>query len=161
MASAAEPSPKTFCLIKSQVILIHIATIVHAGPEFTRLPRLMHMKIGEQVEQLVEIMATLRAPEGCPWDREQTLDSLRPFLLEETYEVLDAMTSDNPQLHAEELGDLLFQIVFQSQIRSEAGSFDLGDVAEAISAKLRRRHPHVFGNARTSPVRKSDRTGHS
>ena len=78
-------------------------------------------------------MAALRAPEGCPWDREQTLDSLRPYLLEEAYEVLEVMSSDDAGLHAEELGDLLFQVVFQAQLRSERGEFDLRDVVASIS----------------------------
>ena len=91
-------------------------------------------------------MAALRAPGGCPWDREQTLESLRPYLLEEAYEVLEVMTGEDGELHAEELGDLLFQVVFQAQIRSERGEFDLRDVVGAISEKLTRRHPHVFGD---------------
>jgi MazG family protein len=91
-------------------------------------------------------MAALRAPGGCPWDREQTLDSLQPFLVEEAYEVLDVMAGDDPALHAEELGDLLFQIVFHAQIRSEAGHFDLADVVTGITEKLTRRHPHVFAD---------------
>lgn len=91
-------------------------------------------------------MATLRAPGGCPWDREQTLETLRPYLLEEAYEVLEVMSGSDAALHAEELGDLLFQVVFQAQIRSEQGAFDLRDVVVAISEKLTRRHPHVFGD---------------
>ena len=91
-------------------------------------------------------MATLRAPGGCPWDREQTLETLRPYLLEEAYEVLEVMSASDAELHAEELGDLLFQVVVQAQIRSEQGAFDLRDVVAAISEKLTRRHPHVFGD---------------
>ena len=104
------------------------------------------MKSGEAFERLVAIMARLRAPDGCPWDREQTLDTLRPYLMEEAYEVLDAIASDDPVEHCEELGDLLFQVVFQSQIRAEEGAFSVADVANAISDKLERRHPHVFGD---------------
>ncbi|MEE2789870.1 MAG: nucleoside triphosphate pyrophosphohydrolase [Myxococcota bacterium] len=104
------------------------------------------MKIGERFEQLEAIMSRLRAEDGCPWDREQTLDSLRSYLVEECYEVLDALEANDSDAHREELGDLLFQIVFQSQIRKEEGAFDLGDVALAISDKLLRRHPHVFGD---------------
>ena len=106
-------------------------------PEEVRDPELI---------ELARIMAALRAPGGCPWDREQTLESLRPYLLEEAYEVLEVMSSDDANLHAEELGDLLFQVVFQAQIRSEQGEFDLRDVVAAISEKLTRRHPHVFGD---------------
>lgn len=97
-----------------------------------------------QLERLAEIMARLRAVDGCPWDREQSLESLKPFLLEEAYEVLEVMASDTPELHREELGDLLFQIVFQSQIRAEEGTFELADVVDGICDKLTRRHPHVF-----------------
>jgi nucleoside triphosphate diphosphatase len=90
-------------------------------------------------------MDRLLAPEGCPWDREQTLASLRPYLLEEAHEVLEAM--DDPQRHRKELGDLLFQIVFQSALREREGHFDLEDVIAAIRDKMIERHPHVFGEA--------------
>ena len=101
----------------------------------------------EAIDRLLAIMARLRAPDGCPWDREQTLSSLRPYVLEETYEVLEAIDSGDPREHCEELGDLLLQIVFQAQLTKEAGSFAFADVAEAISNKLVSRHPHVFGTA--------------
>ena len=101
--------------------------------------------LGDNLPRLVRIMARLRSSTGCPWDREQTLKSLRPFLVEETYEVLEVMESASPSEHCEELGDLLFQIVFQSQIRSENEEFTITDVVDAISEKLERRHPHVFG----------------
>ncbi len=92
-------------------------------------------------------MARLRARDGgCPWDLEQTLESLRPFLLEEAYEVLDVMGGDAAAVHCDELGDLLFQVVFQARIREEEGAFGLADVVDAISDKLERRHPHVFGD---------------
>lgn len=100
----------------------------------------------EQVTRLVEIMARLRAPGGCPWDREQTMASLKPYLVEETYEVLDAMESGSAREHCEELGDLLFQIVFHAEIARENGDWDLGDVAKAIADKIEYRHPHVFGD---------------
>ena len=100
---------------------------------------------GERFQRLVEIMARLRAPGGCPWDREQTFDTIKPFLLEETYEVLDAIDArDWPEL-AGELGDLLLQAVFFSQMASEAGHFRIEDALDAINEKLVRRHPHVFG----------------
>jgi MazG family protein len=109
-------------------------------------------KAGEGFERLVEIMARLRAPDGCPWDREQTFDTIKPYLLEETYEVMQAIDErDWPEL-AEELGDLLLQVVFFSQMADEAGHFNVTDAIEAINSKLIRRHPHVFGDgdAKTS-----------
>ncbi|MBI5070541.1 MAG: nucleoside triphosphate pyrophosphohydrolase [Deltaproteobacteria bacterium] len=101
----------------------------------------------EAIERLLSIMARLRGPDGCPWDREQTLLTLRPYVLEETYEVLEAIEGGDPREHCEELGDLLLQIVFQAQLCEEAGQFAFADVADAISDKLVRRHPHVFGEA--------------
>jgi len=104
---------------------------------------------GAAVERMVEVMKALRAPDGCPWDREQDLRSLRPYLIEETYEVLeemDAVSYGGPwRPLAEELGDLLFQIVFHSQLAMEKGEFGLADVADAIADKITSRHPHVFG----------------
>ncbi|MEI7901253.1 MAG: nucleoside triphosphate pyrophosphohydrolase [bacterium] len=99
------------------------------------------------VERLYEVMKRLRAPGGCPWDREQTLQTLKPCLLEETYELLEAMDGQDIALHVEELGDVLLQVVFQCAIREEEGKFTLDDVAEALTEKLIRRHPHVFGDA--------------
>lgn len=99
---------------------------------------------GASLARLVEIMDRLLAPDGCPWDREQTLATLRPFLVEETYEVLDAMARDHVEDHCEELGDLMMQIVFQSALRKAAGAFTIDDVIAGISDKLVRRHPHVF-----------------
>jgi len=96
-------------------------------------------------DQLIDIVAKLRSPGGCPWDREQTRESLRPFLVEEFYELIDALNEDSPEAVKEELGDLLFQIVFQSQLSSEEGRFNINDVVQGISEKLVRRHPHVFG----------------
>jgi MazG family protein len=89
-------------------------------------------------------MATLRSPHGCPWDREQTCDTLRPFLLEETYEALEAIDRRDFDDLRGELGDVLFQVIFQSQIAAEARRFDVTAVVEAVTAKLIRRHPHVF-----------------
>ena len=86
-------------------------------------------------DDLAQTMKSLRAPDGCPWDRAQTLVSLKPFLIEETYEVIDAIDGENEAEHLEELGDLLFQIVFQSQIRSEQGGFDFNDVAQPSTIK--------------------------
>jgi MazG family protein len=95
---------------------------------------------------LIDVMARLRAPGGCPWDREQTPATLRSYLVEETYEVLDAIDAGDARALCEELGDLLLQVVFQAEIAAEAGRFDIADVARAIHAKLVRRHPHVFGD---------------
>jgi MazG family protein len=97
-------------------------------------------------DRLVAIMARLRGPEGCPWDHEQTYASLRRYLLEESYEVAEAIDEGDPDALREELGDLLLQIVFLSQIAKEQGRFDVNDVAHGISEKLIRRHPHVFGS---------------
>jgi MazG family protein len=98
----------------------------------------------DAIERLLAIMARLRAPDGCPWDLEQTLETLRPYVLEETYEVLEALDAGDAAAHREELGDLLLQIVFQARLREEAGLFAFADVADAISDKLVSRHPHVF-----------------
>jgi tetrapyrrole methylase family protein / MazG family protein len=103
-------------------------------------------RASEAIERLLGIMERLRGPGGCPWDREQTLHTLRPYVLEETYEVLEAIDAGDPRDHCEELGDLLLQIVFQAQLRKEEGRFEFADVATAISEKLVSRHPHVFGD---------------
>ena len=102
---------------------------------------------GASLTRLVDIMDRLLAPGGCPWDREQTLDTLRPFLVEETYEVLDALTRGDVAGHCEELGDLLMQIVFHAALRAAEGAFDIDAVIAGIADKLVRRHPHVFGDA--------------
>jgi tetrapyrrole methylase family protein/MazG family protein len=101
---------------------------------------------GTSLEAFQEIMAHLRAPDGCPWDREQTHQTLRTNLLEETYEALDALDADNPQAMCEEFGDLLLQIVFHAQIGSENGEFNMSQVLQHIYDKIVRRHPHVFGD---------------
>src|SRR5438105_253948 len=99
---------------------------------------------GASLTRLVDIMDRLLAPEdGCPWDREQTLDSLRPYLVEETYEVLDALGRGDVAGHCEELGDLLMQIVFHAALRRAEGAFDIDAVVAGICDKLVRRHPHV------------------
>src|SRR6478672_919171 len=104
---------------------------------------------GEALARLEQVMERLRAENGCPWDREQDLRSLRPYLVEETFEVLDEMDRvgyGGPwRPFCEELGDLLFQIVFHAQLATELNEFGMADVARAISDKLERRHPHVFG----------------
>jgi tetrapyrrole methylase family protein/MazG family protein len=105
------------------------------------------------IERLLEIMERLRAPGGCPWDREQNLQSLKQYLVEECYEVIDAIDSGAPEKHAEELGDLLLQIVFQAQVQKEAGQFEFRDVVRHICNKLIRRHPHVFSDVRADDTR--------
>jgi tetrapyrrole methylase family protein/MazG family protein len=102
----------------------------------------------DKFETLVAIIARLRGPGGCPWDREQTHESLREALLEECYEVLEALDDKNPERLSEELGDLLMQIVFHAQIAGETGDFELRDVIRKINSKLVQRHPHVFGSVK-------------
>jgi tetrapyrrole methylase family protein / MazG family protein len=110
------------------------------------VPPLAPLEALREPQTLQEVMARLRAPDGCPWDREQTHASLRKYLLEETYETLEALDAGDVAALEEELGDLLLQIVFHAQVADEAGEFDLGDVVAGIVAKLIRRHPHVFGD---------------
>ena len=102
---------------------------------------------GHSLPALVEIMHRLLGPDGCPWDREQTIETLMPFLVEETYEVIDAVETGSPAEHCEELGDLLMQIVFQAALRQAEGAFDIDDVIRGIADKLVRRHPHVFADS--------------
>ncbi len=108
---------------------------------------------GSSFPRLVEVMAKLLAPDGCPWDREQTLETLKPFLVEETYEVIDALERGDIAGHQEELGDLLMQVVFHAALRQGEGRFTIDDVVEVIVDKLVRRHPHVFGPAGASDVK--------
>lgn len=105
-------------------------------------------KAGGDFQKLVAVMSRLRAPKGCPWDREQTHATLRTYLIEEAYEVLDALDSTDDPKFAEELGDLLLQVLFHAQIAHEEGRFDIRDVIREIYEKMIRRHPHVFGSAR-------------
>jgi MazG family protein len=111
---------------------------------------------GKKFDKLVEIMRVLRSPNGCPWDREQTHATLRPFVLEETYEVLDAIDSGVPAQLREELGDFLFEAVFLAQLSHEAGDFSIGDAIDAICEKLVRRHPHVFARGNGDSAISSD-----
>jgi MazG family protein len=99
---------------------------------------------GARFDRLVDVMRTLRGPDGCPWDREQTLSSLRPFVLEETYELLDALDRGDLEALREELGDFLFEAVFLARIAEDAGHFSIGDAVQSVTNKLVRRHPHVF-----------------
>jgi MazG family protein len=105
---------------------------------------------GRAFEELVAIMHRLRGPGGCPWDREQTFETLKKYVIEETYEVVDAIEANDMDELRGELGDLLLQIVFQSELAEEKKDFDVKDVIEGISAKLIHRHPHVFGDASVS-----------
>ena len=105
------------------------------------------------IDRLLRIMDKLRDPGGCPWDREQTLRTLTPYLLEEAHEVIEAIEAGDAQHHKEELGDLLFQVVFQARIAREEGKFDFAQVCDSISDKLTRRHPHVFGDVSVSGSR--------
>jgi len=112
----------------------------------------LHSQAGEKFQRLVEIMARLRAPDGCPWDREQNFDTIKPYLLEETYEVMEAIDARDWRELAAELGDLMLQAVFFAQMAGEQGLFSIEDAIDAINQKLVRRHPHVFadGTAKTA-----------
>lgn len=105
------------------------------------------------MDKFIDTVARLRAPDGCPWDREQTHKSLARYLLEEAYEVLDAIHGGDPDRLKEELGDLLLQVMLNSQIAKDAGKFDIEDVACGINEKMIRRHPHVFGDIRVSDAK--------
>lgn len=107
----------------------------------------------QEFDRFVEIIAKLRGPDGCPWDREQTHESLIPYCIEEAYEVADAIQEKNPEELKGELGDLLLQIVLHAQIASEAKKFSIQDVARDVSEKMIRRHPHVFGDAKLSSAK--------
>ena len=109
-------------------------------------------------EDIVSLARRLRAPGGCPWDREQTLESLRAYVLEEAYEVIQAIELEDTDGLMEELGDFLFQAVFISQIASEEGKFDIGDVTQRLHDKLVRRHPHVFGEKKAEDAADALRT---
>jgi len=104
-------------------------------------------EVGRSFEKLVNIMKRLRGPGGCDWDRAQTHESLKPYIIEEAYELLNAIESGDTEELKEELGDVLLQVVFHSQIASERGAFDISDVVETLCEKLIRRHPHVFGKS--------------
>lgn len=118
------------------------------GAGKSRSAKMKQLTPGEWFEKLVAVQARLRAPKGCPWDREQTHQSLRTYLLEEAYEVLEALDTGNDAKLAEEMGDLLLQIVFHSQIAREQGRFTVAEVIREIHDKMIRRHPHVFGKTR-------------
>jgi len=105
------------------------------------------------MEQLISVVAKLRSPDGgCPWDLAQTPESLIPYIIEEAYEVVDAIRQGDPKAIAEELGDLLLQVVLQAQIAKESGQFSIAEIAQGISEKLIRRHPHVFGDLKVNSI---------
>jgi MazG family protein len=104
------------------------------------------IETGAQLQRLVELVARLRGPDGCPWDREQTPETVRRYVLEEAYEVVDAVEHGSPAHVAEELGDLLFMLLFLAHLYGEKGAFRLDEVLERVAEKMIRRHPHVFGN---------------
>ena len=104
----------------------------------------------KRFDDLVEIMARLRGADGCPWDRRQTKEDLKPFLIEETYEILEALDRGDVQGLREELGDLLFHIIFMACVAQEEGAFDIADVIQGVAEKMVRRHPHVFGDSEVS-----------
>src|SRR5438034_39231 len=106
----------------------------------------MEKPYSDGIAAIFEVVHRLRAPGGCPWDREQTHESLRPYLLEETYELLEAIDSGDDAKMMEELGDLLLQVAMHAEIAAEEGRFDTAQVSEAVAAKMVKRHPHVFGD---------------
>ena len=114
----------------------------------------MMLKERYSFEDLLEIMAKLRGENGCPWDKEQTHESLRIYMIEETYEVLEALDSGDKGRFCNELGDLLLQIVFHAQIAKENGDFDIGDVTTEVCRKLISRHPHIFGDVKADTPEK-------
>jgi MazG family protein len=124
----------------------------HKAPR--KAPKQRKLTAGEWFERLVALQARLRAPNGCPWDREQTHATLRTYLIEEAYEVLDAMNSGDDAKFANEMGDLLLQVVFHSQIATEEGRFTVADVIREVHEKMVRRHPHVFGRSARRTRRK-------
>jgi len=117
-------------------------------PHKSKRPKSARRQTGKLFEDLVALQARLRAPGGCPWDREQTHHTLKTYLIEESYEVLDALENGDPKELTEELGDLLLQILFHADIGREAGRFDIADVISGIHEKMVRRHPHVFGKVK-------------
>lgn len=110
----------------------------------------MTMQKKTTLEDLVELMATLRSEQGCPWDRKQTKDTIKPYIIEETYEVVEAVDERDPEKIREELGDLLFQIIFYAQLLHEEDDIDIYDIIETVHTKMIRRHPHVFGEAKVN-----------
>ena len=130
------------------------------APQVSKGKRPISNAPGALFERLVALQALLRAPNGCPWDREQTHTTLRTYLIEEAYEVLDALESGDDEKFAEEMGDLLLQLVFHSQIAAEEGRFTVADVIREVHEKMVRRHPHVFGDQRAKDAEEVLKTWH-
>jgi MazG family protein len=137
------PGPKKSAARKRRKILAKPRTANRARISITKRDK----AAGEWFTELVALQARLRSATGCPWDREQTHESLRKFLIEETYEVLDALESGDSREFASELGDLLLQVIFHAILAEESGKFTISDVIESVHTKMVRRHPHVFGDA--------------
>lgn len=137
---------------REQIRDVDLRALEVGALSFIYLPPAGCTDSGKKLQELERVMARLRGEEGCPWDRQQTLASLQPYLIEEAYEVLDAIAQKDPASHCEELGDVLLQIVFQSRITAEQGKFSLADVIASETAKMIRRHPHVFGDSTVSSV---------
>src|ERR1700682_3332456 len=119
-------------------------------PESTPVPESNEKPYSPGIQAIFEVVKQLRAPDGCPWDREQTHESLRPYLLEETYELLEAIDSGDDAKIKEELGDLLLQVAMHAEIAASKSRFDAAQVSEAVAAKMVARHPHVFGSAKVA-----------
>ncbi len=143
----ADPSVEVHMLDSTLAGIMSLFTTMREG-----LLYIPSMEPGSSFEDFQEVIARLRAPDGCPWDREQTHLSLRRHLLEETYEALEALDNEDPAKMSEEFGDLLLQIVLHAQIASEAGEFNMIDVVRSIHHKIVRRHPHVFGELQVEGV---------
>ena len=151
---AAYPAEHVCCWVGEQGQQQHVplAHLAQAWPGAGALLYVPPLPLGASLESFQDVVAHLRAPDGCPWDRKQTHESLRPYLLEETYEALDALDAGDAQKMCEEFGDLLLQIMLHAQIASEQGSFNLAQVSEGIYRKIVRRHPHVFGEVQVDGV---------
>ena len=145
-ASSPKTAPKTAPGISKRTGKISARRRNGRGPAIPITAR--DKRAGKWFEKLVALQARLRGPGGCPWDREQTHTSLRKFLIEETYEVLDAMESGDTRHFSSELGDLLLQVIFHSILAEETGAFTISDVIESVHTKMVRRHPHVFGDVK-------------
>lgn len=129
---------------------VSLGALTEFAPEDAVAVLVPALPMASSIERFQETIAHLRAPEGCPWDRKQTHESLRPYLLEETYEVLDALDSGDADALREELGDLLLQIILHSQIAVDSGEFRMADVVAGINAKIVHRHPHVWGDVQVT-----------
>ncbi len=144
---------ETFSLATGEKGVVKLGRLDQIDPRFMPVDlSIAPQQKGASFEEFAQIVACLRAKDGCPWDREQTHLSLRPHLMEEAFEVLDAIDGKNAKELEEELGDLLLQIVLHAEIAQEKGDFSMGDVIKGIHAKIVRRHPHVFGDARIKGV---------